>query len=126
MSNEAVGSIVMSVNGEEYDCAKFASQITTGSKPVATMNRARRIKYVAKGIRTFELTVSVVIPDGADTVKWLDIEDARISIESPEGNFRETFIDCHTTSVSASYDMNGETLRDLSMYCLDYLDETLG
>lgn len=125
MSEEVVGSIVMSYNGLEYDCAKFTASITTGTKPVATMNREQRIKYVATGVRTFELTVSVVIPDGKDSVKWLDIKDGRISVESPSGNFRETFIDCHTTSVSATYDLNGETLRDLTMFCLDYLDETL-
>lgn len=125
MSEEVVGSIVMSYDGLEYDCSKFTASITTGTKPVPTMNRAQRIKFVATGIRTFELSVSVVVPDGKDAVKWLDIKDGRISIESPSGNFRETFIDCHTTSVSASYDMNGETLRDLTMFCLDYLDETL-
>ncbi|ENV33918.1 hypothetical protein [Acinetobacter gerneri] len=125
MSEEVVGSIVMSVNGDDYDCAKFTSSTTTGTKPVPTMNRKQRIKYVAMGIRTFKLTASVVVPDGKDTVKWLDVKDGRISIESPSGNYRETFIDCHVESVSASYDMNGETLRDLEMFCLDYLDETL-
>ncbi len=56
------------------------------------MNRKLRAKYKAKGITTFQLTASVVIPNGKDSVKWLGIEDARISIESPDGKYRETFM----------------------------------
>ncbi|MDU7368852.1 MAG: hypothetical protein E7L19_17620 [Acinetobacter baumannii] len=53
------------------------------------------------------------------------VEDGRLSVESPDGNYRETFIDCNVQSISKSYEVNGETMRDLEMFCLDYLDETL-
>ncbi|MBO2841676.1 hypothetical protein [Acinetobacter baumannii] len=125
MSEAAVGSIVMSFNGLDYDVSRLGTSITTGNRPIATMNRQQRVKYKARGITTYELTATVVIPDGKDTVQWLQVDDARISIESPSGNYRETFIDCNVTSVGATYDMNGETVRELQLFCLDYIDETL-
>jgi len=125
MSEEAVGSIVMSFNGLDYDVSRLGTSITTGNRPIPTMNRQQRVKYKSRGITTYELTATVVIPDGKDTVQWLQVDDARISIESPSGNYRETFIDCNVTSVGATYDMNGETVRGLQLFCLDYIDETL-
>lgn len=125
MSESAVGSIVMSFNGLDYDVSRLGTSITTGNRPIATMNRQQRVKYKSRGITTYELTATVVIPDGKDTVQWLQVDDARISIESPSGNYRETFIDCNVTSVGATYDMNGETVRELQLFCLDYIDETL-
>lgn len=125
MSEEAVGSIVMSFNGLDYDVSRLGTSITTGNRPIPTMNRQQRVKYKSRGITTYELTATVVIPDGKDTVQWLQVDDARISIESPSGNYRETFIDCNVTSVGATYDMNGETVRELQLFCLDYIDETL-
>lgn len=125
MSEAAVGSIVMSFNGLDYDVSRLGTSITTGNRPIATMNRQQRVKYKSKGITTYELTATVVIPDGKDTMQWLQVDDARISIESPSGNYRETFIDCNVTSVGATYDLNGETVRELQLFCLDYIDETL-
>ncbi|CAM0704986.1 MULTISPECIES: hypothetical protein [Acinetobacter calcoaceticus/baumannii complex] len=125
MSEDAVGSIVMSFNGLDYDVSRLGTSITTGNRPIATMNRQQRVKYKSRGITTYELTATVVIPDGKDTVQWLQVDDARISIESPSGNYRETFIDCNVTSVGATYDLNGETVRELQLFCLDYIDETL-
>lgn len=125
MSEDAVGAIALSVNGLDYDCSRVQATITTGKRAIPTMNRKQRVKYKSKGITTYQLTISVVIPDKKDTVKWLDLEDGRLSIESPDGNYRETFIDCNVTTVSQSYDVNGETMRDLEMFCLDYLDETI-
>ncbi|MBN6515558.1 hypothetical protein [Acinetobacter pittii] len=125
MSQDAVGAIVMSFNGLDYDVARFTSAITTGNKPVPTMNRKLRVKFKSEGITTYQLTASVVIPDGKDSVNWLAVKDGRLSVESPSGNYRETFIDCNVQTVSKSYEVNGETMRDLEMFCLDYLDETI-
>ncbi|MDT1832626.1 hypothetical protein FPK72_24990, partial [Acinetobacter baumannii] len=88
MSEEAVGSIVMSFNGLDYDVSRLGTSITTGNRPIPTMNRQQRVKYKSRGITTYELTATVVIPDGKDTVQWLQVDDARISIESPSGNYR--------------------------------------
>lgn len=125
MAEDSVGSIVFSVNGEEYDCVSCEAQHGTGRKPVPTMNREQRIKYVTAGVKTWTLSVVVVIPDGKDAIDWKNITDARISIESPSGNHRTTYIDCSATEVSASYSVEGETRRNLSMFALDELEESI-
>ena len=124
MAEEAVGSIVMSVDGQEYDCSKFTSKKTTGNKRILTMNRKLKAKFKAKGITIYDLTCSVVIPDGKDTVDWDGVEGIRISIESPTGGFRETYTDCEVQEYSDSYDVNGETMRDLTLFAMDYLKES--
>lgn len=124
MAEEAVGIIVMSVNGQEYDCASCTPKTETGKKPVKTMNRTGKVKFKSNGIKTFTLDVSVVIPDGKDSLDWGNIEDARISIESVTGNYRKTYIDCTTQTVSDAYSVEGETRRDLTMFALDELDES--
>ena len=125
MSEETVGFIILAVNGDEYDCASFNSNKTTGRRPVPTMNRTGEVKHKAKGIRTYALTVAVVIPDGKDEVDWLDVEDARLSIESESGNFRETYIDFNVQTISDSYDVAGETRRNLEGFALSYVQENL-
>ena len=102
MSEEAVGFIILGVNGDEYDCASFSTTKTTGNRPIATMNRTREVKYKSKGLRTYALTVAVVIPDGKDQIDWLEVEDARLSIESETGNFRETYVDFNVQTISDS------------------------
>ena len=125
MAEEAVGSIILGVNGDEYDCASYEVQHNTGRKPVPTMNREQKIKYVTSGIKTWTLSVAVVIPDGKDGIDWKSITDARISIESPSGNHRMTYIDCSATEVSASYSVEGETRRNLSLFALDEIEESI-
>lgn len=125
MAEEAVGFIILGVNGDEYDCVSCEVQHNTGRKPVPTMNRERKIKYVTAGIKTWTLSVSVVIPEGKDTIDWKNITDARVSIESPTGNHRMTYIDCSATEVSASYSVEGETRRNLSLFALDEIEESI-
>ena len=125
MSEEAVGFIILGVNGDEYDCASFSTTKTTGNRPVATMNRTREVKYKSKGLRTYALTVAVVIPDGKDQINWLEVEDARLSIESETGNFRETYVDFNVQTISDSYDVAGETRRNLEGFELNYITENL-
>lgn len=124
MAEEAVSTIVMSVDGLEYDCAKFNSTKGNGKKRILTMNRKLKAKYKSGGIKIYDITCSVVIPDGKDSVDWDNLEDARISIESPSGGFRETYIDCSVITATDSYAVDGETLRDLTLFAMDFLKET--
>lgn len=121
----AVGLIILSVNGQDYDCASCAPKTDTGKKIIKTMNRTLKARYKSNGIKTYSLSVSVVIPDGKDDISWDDVEDARISLESPSGNFRETYIGCEVITKSDSYSVDGETRRDLEMTAMDYLNETI-
>ena len=125
MAEKAVGTIVLSIDGDEYDVTSFAPTERTGKVEKPTMNRQRRTKHVAQGNKSYAFSLEVVIPDGKDLVDWTAIEDARLSIESPEGGFRETYIDCHITEQSATYSVSGETMRSLSGFALDKIDESI-
>jgi hypothetical protein len=124
MALEAVGAIVLIVDGEEIDCVSCEPDRSTGRKPVPTMNRKRITKYVTQGVKSNNLNVVVVVPIGK-SIDWDNIEDARISIENPEGGFRETYIGCSTTQVGESFNAEGETRRTLSMFALDYIKESM-
>lgn len=125
MAEEAVGSIVFMVNGTELDCSTCEVQHNTGRKPVPTMNREQRVKYTTSGVKSWTLSVAVIIPDGKDIIDWNNITDARISIESPSGNHRVTYTDCSATEVSKAYSVEGETRRNLSLFALDELEESI-
>lgn len=125
MAEEAVGSIVLIVDGQEYDCSTCEVQKQTGRRPIPTMNREQRTKYRTSGVRGYTLSAAVVIPDGKDSIDWDEIIDARISIESPSGNYRTTYIDCSSTEVSESYSVEGETRRNLSLFALDSIKESM-
>lgn len=125
MAENAVGLVILSINGEEYDCSSYSAVKNTGNRPIPTMNRNREVKYVAKGIKTYQITVAVVIPDNKDTIDWLGVDDARLNIESETGNFRESYIDFNVQEISDSYEVNGETRRNLQGFALSYLNETL-
>ncbi|ENX46643.1 MULTISPECIES: hypothetical protein [Acinetobacter] len=125
MAEKAVGLIILSINGEEYDCSSYNATKNTGKRPIPTMNRSGEVKYTANGIKTYQVTVAVVIPDSKDTMDWLGVDDARLNIESQTGTFRESYIDFNVQEISDSYEVNGETRRNLQGFALSYLNETL-
>ncbi|CAP01977.1 conserved hypothetical protein [Acinetobacter baumannii SDF] len=118
MAEKAVGFIILSVDGQEYDCATINPTKNTGKRPIPTMNRTGEVKYTAAGIKTYAVSVAVVAPDSKDTIDWLAIDDARLSIESETGTFRETYIDFNVQTISDAYDVNGETRRNLEGFAL--------
>lgn len=123
--NEVVGVIVLTVGGVEYDCASVTVNTQHSWKPVNTMNRDMRVRKKARSNKSWTLSVSVVIPDGADTISWADLSDARVTIESAEGGHRETYIDCSATDSSESYSIEGETRRDVNMFALNHVEESV-
>ncbi len=125
MAEKAVGFIILSVDGQEYDCATINPTKNTGKRPIPTMNRTGEVKYTSGGIKTYAVSVAVVVPDSKDTVDWLAIDDARLSIESETGKFRETYIDFNVQTISDTYDVNGETRRNLEGFALSYINETM-
>ncbi|MDV4263314.1 hypothetical protein MSG92_04685 [Acinetobacter seifertii] len=125
MAENAVGYIILTVDGEEYDCASFSPKKNSGKRPIPTMNSTGEVKYKSRGIKTYSLSISVVVPDGKDRINWLDVEDARLSIESETGNYRETYIDFNVQDVSDTFEVNGETRRNLEGFALLYINETI-
>ncbi len=121
---EYVGAIVMEVDSAEVEVISVSPDVDTGTKPVPTMNRKGRIKGFSRGIRKYNLKVTVVIPLAGDTIDWENLEGAKITIfpVSPGGQ-RTTYQDCGTVTVSDQYSVDNEARRDLTMFAADKVTE---
>ncbi|HFV6019778.1 TPA: multidrug DMT transporter permease [Escherichia coli] len=76
---EYIGSIVLEIDSQEIEITDLDVQINTGRKLVKTMNKSGRAKGFARGIATYELSVSAVIPD-TNEPDWENLEGVKISL----------------------------------------------
>lgn len=118
MGIEYDGEVVVEINGQEVDCISFDHTVNTGRKPVKTMNRTGRAKGSVNGIETRDMKITAPAP-AAGEYDWEKMRDAQIVIY-PVGNpsKRTTFMDCNVISVGSRYQLEGEMVRDISLYCL--------
>lgn len=113
---EYKGSIVLDVNGQEVEVVDLSVTERTGKKPVRTMNRQLRVKGFTRGLVEYELRVTVAIPLEGD-LDWAGIEGAKIT-EFPvsKEDKRTSYLDCVTSEVGETYNVEGEARRDISMF----------
>jgi hypothetical protein len=118
MSIEYDGEVVVEINGQEVDVISFDDTVNTGRKPVKTMNRTGRAKGSVTGIQTVEMKITAPSPASGE-YDWDEMKDAQIVIY-PIGNVtkRTTFMDCNVTSIGSRYQLEGEMVRDISLYAL--------
>lgn len=119
MSIEYDGEIVVEINGKEVDCISFDDTVNTGRKPVKTMNRTGRAKGSVTGIKMVDMKITAPAPATGE-YEWEKMKDAQIVIY-PVGNStkRTTFMDSNVSSVGSRYQLEGEMVRDVSLYCLN-------
>lgn len=120
---EFVGAVVLEVDGREFDCTSFSEQISTGRRLVRVMNRSGRAAGRSKGITQYDLTVTVVIPADGSAPDWENIDGAKLTVEPIAGGQREAFLDCFSTSVGATYEVDGEARRNISLHALRKVKE---
>lgn len=120
---EYKGSIVLDVNGQEVDVVDLQVTARTGKRPVRTMNRTSRVKGFSRGLIEYELRVTVAIPLSGD-LDWEGIEGAKIT-EYPvsDDGQRTSYLDCVTTEVGETYNVEGEARRDISMFATRKVNE---
>lgn len=119
---DVVGTIVLTVDGREFDCASVSPKFMTGKKPVATMNRKGKTQKKTKTTSSITLSLEVIIPENGD-IDWAGIEDGRITVESLDGGHRTTYTGCEATDVSESYKLDGEAMRSIEMFAMDKIVE---
>lgn len=119
---DVVGTIVLTVDGREFDCASVSPKFVTGRKPVATMNRKGKTQKKTKTTSSITLSLEVIIPETGD-IAWENIEDGRITVESLDGGHRTTYTGCEATDVSESYKLDGEAMRSIEMFAMDKIVE---
>ena len=118
MALEYTGEIVCEVNGKEVDIVSLDETVVTGRKMVKTMNRTGRAKGFAKGISTVELKITAPAPLAGD-FDWAGMENAKIDIyPQGGGGVRTTYSDCSSASVGSRYQLEGEMVRDISIFAL--------
>jgi len=113
---EYVGAIILDVDGQEVEVVDLSTTERTGKRPVKTMNRTGRVKGFSRGIYEYELRLTVVIPLTGD-LDWGSIEGAKLT-KFPVGSDdnRESYLDCVTTEVGETYNVDNEARRDISMF----------
>lgn len=118
MGIEYDGEVVVLVNGKEVDVASFDDTVNTGRKPVKTMNRTGRPKGSVTGSESIDMKITAPAPATGEYA-WRLMNNALIVIH-PVGNpnKRTTFSDCNVISVGSRYQLEGEMVRDISLYAL--------
>jgi hypothetical protein len=116
------GEVVVEINTQEVDVVSFDDTVTTGRKVVKTMNRTGRAKGSVSGIETVEMSLTAPAPATGE-YNWRTMKDAQIVI-FPVGNTakRTSYIDCNVISVGSKYQLEGEMVRDVKLYCLKKVD----
>jgi hypothetical protein len=123
MSDNYVGQIALSMNGQDYEIKSLDHSLKTGRVVVKTMNRTGRPKGTAKGMEEHELRVSVAIPKTGEP-NWRAMIDAKITIEPVDGGGqRETWTGVALIEVGSKYALEGEATRDLNLAALTYYTE---
>jgi hypothetical protein len=120
---EYVGAISLEVDGKEVEVSTFNVKQVTGRRPIKTMNRAMRVKGFSRGIVSFDLSVTAVIPLKSTPVDWANIEGAKITVQPVGGGKRTSYLDAFTTEVGEKYEVEGEAVIDLSMIALRKVTE---
>ncbi|HDW3554122.1 TPA: phage tail protein [Escherichia coli] len=123
MSQDYMGAIVLEVDGQEVEVTSLDVKVTTGNKVVKTMNRTGRAKGYCKGITTYDLTISVVIPESGD-LDWENLRDAKLTLYPlDQQDKRTSYLDCRTIDVGEKYQVDNEAQRDLTMAALRKVNE---
>lgn len=122
MGIEYDGEIVCEINGIEVDIVSFDDTVKTGRKPVKTMNRTGRPKGSVTGIESIEMKLTAPAPATGE-FNWRAMKDARIVIYPVTNpSKRTTFFDSNVDTVGSKYQLEGEVVRDISLYALRKVD----
>lgn len=121
MANELVGTIVLNVDGTEYDCASISVTETAGRKLVATMNSKGRANKSARTLASGKLQIDVYV-DEDDARDWSKLEDATVTVNSLEGGYRETYSGVGVETVGKRFG-GEEATQQLDCFYKDYVLE---
>lgn len=118
-----VGAIVMEVDGREIDVISVSPRETTGRRPVRTMNRSGYAKGYTEGMPSYDLSVTASIPASGDPIDWARIVGAKITLEPLGGGTRVSYLDCCTTEVGRTFEVDGEARISISMFAMRKVEE---
>lgn len=120
---EFVGAASLEVDGKEVEVSSISVKESTGRRAVKTMNRAMRIKGFSRGIVTYDLSVTAVVPLTGTPIAWANIEGAKITVQPVGGGKRYSYLDCFTLELGEKYEVDGEAMIDIQMAALRKVQE---
>jgi hypothetical protein len=120
-NKEYCGTIVLEVDGVEYETVSVDATTKTGNKAVATMNSKRRSLGTMKGTKEHELKLEVLIPCDGDEPDWDNFEGGTLTLYPAcgSGGKRDIYIGCTTEEVGSKYQVGKESVRSITMHALD-------
>ncbi|OLN30446.1 Transaldolase [Desulfovibrio sp. DV] len=120
---EYLGAIILEIDGQEYEIVDFNEQHETGRKVVKTMNGTGRAKGYHQGVKTWELSITAVVPKD-DALDWSGVEGAKLTIYPvTEGGKRESYQDCAVVSIGNKYTVDSEARVDVKLLSLNKVEE---
>lgn len=120
---EFVGAIVMEVDAREIEIVSCSPRVMTGRKLVKTMNRSGHAAGFSRGVATYELSVTAVVPKTGSPVNWEDIEGAKITLSPISGGQRISYVDCFSLEVGHQYEADNEARIDIKLAALKKVEE---
>lgn len=123
MAEAYVGSAVLEVDGTEVEITDLSVSTNTGRKLVKTMNSDGEAKGFSRGIRTYELSITAVVPlEGS--IEWEDIKDAKVTVYPLDQNDKRTsYLRCFSESVGEKYTVDNEEVLDIKLIALAKVKE---
>lgn len=120
---EFVGAASLEVDGKEIEVTSINVKNGTGRKLVKTMNRDMRAKGFSRGIVTYDLSVTAVVPLSGTPIDWANIEGAKLTVQPVGGGQRYSYLDCFSIEVGEKYEVEGESVIDIQMAALRKVKE---
>jgi len=120
-TKEYCGTMVLEVDGVEYETVSIDTTTKTGNKPVPTMNSKRRSLGTTTGTKEHSLKLEVLVPCDGDEPDWINMTGATLTIYPAcgSGGKREIYTDCTTEEVGGKYTVGKEATRSIDMHSLD-------
>jgi len=123
MTDEFVGAASLELDGREVEVQSISVTTVTGKRLVKTMNRKRRAKGFSRGITTYDINLTAVIPVNGPPIDWDNIESAKITIAPVGTSGRTSYRDAFTIQAGKKYQLEGEAVIDVNMGALDKVEE---
>lgn len=120
-TKEYCGTIVMTVNGTEYEIRSVSPTVKTGNKIVPTMNSKKRALGSSCGSKEIAIDIEAFIPMDGSEPDWDNMTGATIVIYPAcgTGGKREIYSGCTTEEVGSKYTVSDSAVRSIKMHALD-------
>jgi hypothetical protein len=119
-NKQYAGTIILTVNGMEYEVKSVNPNTKTGVKAVATMNSQKRALGTSSGVVEYAIDIEAYIPLDGSEPQWETMTGATIAIYpvDPGGN-NEIYMDCSTLEVGTKSGVGETATRSIKMIALD-------